>query len=144
MVFLAAVFGATISFLQILFGVIYQFFLDNVFNWLKALIYFYLIDVVMRIFLTSQILINLQVFIIYILNAGLYKILPETGVAWITNCFIFFFSLRMLLWIMNVSYGSARYAEDVYEEIAEEQGWNDEKKIAQKRKNRLLDSRSRR
>jgi hypothetical protein len=74
---------------------------SHAFDWLKKLLLFFLIDSIFRSAVALFQLNDLKTFLIYELNVGMFKIIPESSWILLSSLLAFVLSYEMLLWVIG-------------------------------------------
>lgn len=81
-------------------------------RWMYLLLGFIVVEAVFRVVVAKQWLNGLSELIIYLQNIALFKMIPEIGIVWILNAFMFMMSLEMLWMVIEHKHQSKSHEHD--------------------------------
>lgn len=99
MEFILTFFGVAGSALQLLWSVVYSFVMHHIFEWLKVIFVFFVIDSIFRALVLTGWLNPLATFIIFLETKGVFPLVPESGITWVVGMFTFWLSVECL-WLI--------------------------------------------
>ena len=96
-----AVLGFLSAGVQLLLTTAWSFILEHAFTWLKGIVVFYLLDTIFGIFILGSWANDLVSFILYMENKGIFPLVTDKGISWLTNIFTFWLSFEVLALIFG-------------------------------------------
>lgn len=78
-----------------------SYILEHALTWLKYLLYFLIFDELFRVIVSSGNLNSIKIMALYMQNLSTFRLFPEAAVLYMTNTFLGFISLEVLVMVLG-------------------------------------------